>query len=312
MPLNLLRNKEEKSDYVVTGAWSKKAVQEAQRASNAGAVGVAFSTEADKFLRVPTDEELSRVSKESKFLYYCSNETVHGVEFQRAPQVPQGLTLVSDMSSNFLSRPIPVEKFGLIWAGAQKNAGISGVTTVIVHESLLNQARPDIPVSMHYKVRFNVSDHCVASADLPLPPPRCSLTPQPNIEANSCLNTPSTFGIYVSGLVFKWILSLGGLEEIEKRNIAKSQLLYKFIDDSGGFFTCPVQADSRSRMNVVFRIRGGEAVEKKFARAAEQDGMVGLEGHRSVGGMRASLYNAVSLEDVQRLVAFMAKFQSEN
>jgi phosphoserine aminotransferase len=152
VPLNLLKDKEQKCDYIVTGAWSKKAVQEAQRLCAPGSVNICHSTEAEKFLRVPTDDETNKVSEGSKYVYYCTNETVNGVEFHHVPKTPEGLALVADMSSDFLSRLVPVDKFGVIWAGAQKNAGISGVTTVIIHESLLNQARPDVPVAMHYKV----------------------------------------------------------------------------------------------------------------------------------------------------------------
>lgn len=271
VPMNLLRGKTG-ADYVVTGEWSKKAVKEAKGFCD---VHVAASSEDRKFAYAPREW---KVRPEAAYVHYCSNETIGGVEFHRVPDTG-AVPLVADASSNFLSRPLAVEKFGLIYAGAQKNAGPAGLTLVIVREDLIGQAAKGTPSVMDYKQQA---------------------------DAGSMLNTPATYSLYVAGLVFKWLKALGGLAEIERRNIAKARLLYEVID-AGRFYDNPVDKADRSRMNVPFRLPD-ERLDAPFLKGAEERGMVQLKGHRAVGGMRASLYNAMPLEGVEQLAAYMREF----
>jgi len=278
IPMNLLAGRS--ADYIVTGSWSKKAVKEAQRI---GKVRVAASTEDSGFTRLPTAEEI-RLDPFAAYLHVCTNETIHGVEIPAERIADTGVPLVADMSSHILSRPVNVEKFGLIYAGAQKNIGPSGVTLVIIHRDLLGMAPLTIPTVMDYAVMA---------------------------ENDSMLNTPPTFGIYIAGLVFQWLKKQGGLAGIDAVNAEKARILYECIDNSGGFYSNPVDPDCRSRMNVPF-VLADAALDAPFLAAAKEACMLGLKGHKSVGGMRASIYNAVSLDSVRALVEFMNDFAKRN
>jgi len=275
VPMNLLRGSA-RADYVVTGEWSKKAVKEAKAYCD---VHVAASSEDRKFAYAPRKWDLRR---DAAYVHYCSNETIGGVEFHWVPDTG-AVPLVADASSHFLSRPLEVQKFGLIYAGAQKNAGPAGLTLVIVREDLLGGAAKGTPTVMDYKLQA---------------------------DAGSMLNTPATYALYVAGLVFKWLKQLGGLAQIERRNIAKARLLYEAID-AGRFYGNPVDPADRSRMNVPFRLPD-ERLDAPFLRGAQERGMVQLKGHRSVGGMRASIYNAMPLEGVERLAAYMREFAARH
>ena len=278
IPMNLLAGRS--ADYIVTGSWSKKAYKEAQRI---GKVRLAASTEERKFTCLPTGDEI-RLDPFAAYLHVCTNETIHGVEIPAERIADTGVPLVADMSSHILSRPVPVGKFGMIYAGAQKNIGPSGVTLVIIHRDLLGMAPLSIPTVMDYAAMA---------------------------ENGSMLNTPPTFGIYVAGLVFQWLKRQGGLEQIAAVNAEKARILYEAIDQSGGFYVNPVDPDCRSCMNVPF-VLGNADLDAAFLAAAKDAGFLGLKGHKSVGGMRASIYNAVSLESVQALVAFMNDFAKRN
>jgi phosphoserine aminotransferase len=264
-------------DVLHTGAWTAKAIAELKK----GVLHrIAASSEAVKFMRVPRPEEIQLLPGAS-YVYLCSNNTIEGTQWTAFPETGD-VPLVADMSSDIASRPVDVKKFGLIFAGAQKNIGPSGVTVVIVRKDLAERADKNLPTLLQYRT---------------------------HIKEKSLYQTPPTFAIYVVGLVLEWIESLGGLAAVERRNEAKAKLLYDVID-VGQFYSCPVEKTSRSKMNVVFRIAGGdEALEKKFAEEAAAAGIVGTPGHRSVGGMRASLYNAVTPEAVEALVSFMREFQ---
>ncbi|XP_034955824.2 phosphoserine aminotransferase isoform X1 [Zootoca vivipara] len=279
VPLNLIGLKEARcADYVVTGAWSAKAAKEAEKYAKVNLVHPKLSS----YTKIP-DPSTWNLNPDASYVYYCANETVHGVEFDFVPDVGKAV-LVCDMSSNFLSRPVDVSKFGVIFAGAQKNAGCAGVTVVIVREDLIGFALKECPTVLDYKVQ---------------------------VENSSLYNTPPCFSIYITGLVLNWVRSNGGAAAMDKLSQMKSQMIYDIIDGSSGFYVCPVEKNSRSRMNVPFRIgsiKGDEALEKKFLDQATENNMLSLKGHRSVGGIRASLYNAVTREDVQKLAAFMKSF----
>ena len=274
IPMNLLRGKG-KADYVNTGEWSKKAIKEAKQYCD---VHVAASSEDRNFTYAPKNFS---TRKDAAYVHYCSNETIGGVEYFDVPRAD--IPLVADASSHFLSRPLDVSKFGLIYAGAQKNAGPAGLTFVIVRDDLIGQVAKGTPSVMDYK----------AQAD-----------------ADSMLNTCATYPIYVAGLVFKWLKQQGGLAAIEKKNVEKAKLLYDYLDASA-FFRNPVAKEDRSRMNVPFTLKDS-SLDEAFLKGAVANGMVQLKGHRSVGGMRASIYNAMPLEGVQRLVAYMKDFEHKN
>ena len=276
-PMNLcLPNKP--VDLVHTGAWTAKALAELKKGI---AHRIAGTTESVKFARVPRWDELS-LSAGASYVHICTNNTIEGTQYHKVPETGD-VPLVADMSSDIASRPIDVKKFGLIFAGAQKNLGPSGATVVIMRKELAERADKNLPTLLQYRT---------------------------HIKEKSLYHTPPTFAIYIIGLVTEWIDSLGGITTVEKRNEEKAKLLYETIDASDGFFKCPVEKDSRSLMNVVFRVAGGEeAVEKEFAKQAEAAGLVGTPGHRSVGGMRISLYNAVELGAVEALTGFMKEFQ---
>ncbi len=278
IPMNLLAGRS--ADYIVTGSWSKKAFKEAQRIGN---VRCAATTEASSFTGLPSADEI-RLDPFAAYLHVCTNETIHGVEIPAERIADAGVPLVADMSSHILSRPVPVEKFGLIYAGAQKNIGPSGLTLVIIHRDLLGMAPLTIPTVMDYAVMA---------------------------ENGSMLNTPPTYGIYVAGLVFQWLKRQGGLEGIAAVNAEKARILYEAIDNSAGFYANPVAPECRSRMNVPFTL-ADPGLDAAFLAESKAAGLVSLKGHKSVGGMRASIYNAVSLEGVQVLVDFMNDFARRN
>jgi phosphoserine aminotransferase len=278
IPMNLLAGRS--ADYIVTGSWSKKAFKEAQRV---GSVRCAATTESSGFSRLPEAEEI-QLDPFAAYLHVCTNETIHGVEIPAERIADIGVPLVADMSSHILSRPVPVEKFGLIYAGAQKNIGPSGLTLVIMRQELLGMAPLTIPSVMDYAVMA---------------------------ENGSMLNTPPTYGIYMAGLVFQWLKRQGGLEGIATVNAQKAHILYQCIDHSGGFYTNSVDPDCRSRMNVPFTL-ADPALDAAFLTESKAAGLVSLKGHKSVGGMRASIYNAVSLQGVQVLVEFMNDFAKRN
>eukprot|EP01116_Phalansterium_solitarium_P009413 TRINITY_DN23527_c0_g1_i1.p1 TRINITY_DN23527_c0_g1~~TRINITY_DN23527_c0_g1_i1.p1 ORF type:complete len:368 (-),score=120.57 TRINITY_DN23527_c0_g1_i1:233-1336(-) len=278
VPLNLFGDKKS-ADYLITGAWSKKAAEEARRY---GAVKIAASSEKDNFSRVPARDTWT-LDPEAAYLYYCGNETVHGVEFEAAPEGVPGVPLVADLSSNFLSRPVDISKHGVVYAGAQKNSGIAGVTVVIIREDLLKKPHSLTPTVLDYKIYA---------------------------ENDSMYNTPPTFSIYVAGLMYRWLLDQGGLEAVERANIAKSNLIYDVIDESD-FYRCPVEKPYRSRMNVTIRLKD-PTLEPRFINEASARGMLELQGHRSVGGIRASLYNAMPLDGVRALRDFMVDFRARH
>ncbi|XP_006122537.1 phosphoserine aminotransferase isoform X1 [Pelodiscus sinensis] len=279
IPLNLIGLKERRcADYVVTGAWSAKAAKEAEKYAKVNIVHPKLGS----YTKIP-DTSSWNLNQDASYVYYCANETVHGVEFDFVPDV-RGAVLVCDMSSNFLSKPVDVSKFGLIFAGAQKNAGCAGVVVVIVREDLLGFALKECPIVLDYKVQAG---------------------------NGSLYNTPPCYSIYIMSLVLEWIKNNGGAAAMDKLSSIKSHMIYDIIDSSSGFYVCPVEKKSRSRMNIPFRIgnvNGDEALEKKFLDKAVELNMISLKGHRSVGGIRASLYNAVTIEDVQKLAAFMRSF----
>jgi phosphoserine aminotransferase len=283
VPLNLMPPKN-KADYILTGSWSKKAMKEAKRV---GTVNVAATTEegeGDKkyFKRIPKQSEL-KLDSDAAYVHFTSNNTIFGTEWQTEPEVGN-VPLVCDASSDILSRPIDVKKYGLIYAGAQKNMGPSGVTLVIIRKDLLERSQDSLHTMLNYKI---------------------------HAENDSLYNTPNTFGIYIIKLVTKWLLGLGGLEEMYKINKKKAQLLYDCIDESGGFYKGHAEKDSRSLMNVTFNL-ATEELEKKLIDEASKAGFSGLKGHRSVGGLRASIYNAFPLKGVEALVDFMKDFQKRN
>jgi len=268
------------ADYLVTGTWSKTGLKEAAKLGPARA---AASTEDTNFNRLPLQTEI-HYDPQAAYLHFTSNETIHGVEWQDEPVSLAGVPLICDMCSDFVSRPVDVSKYALIYAGAQKNAGPAGVTVVIAREDLLDRVPANLPALLNYKLLA---------------------------ESGSMHNTPPTWSIYILGLVMKWLKSLGGLEVISQINAKKAGQIYQVIDGSGGFYRGHAKLESRSVMNVTFRLPS-EDLENRFAKAAEAKGLIGLKGHRSVGGLRASLYNALPLESVQALADFMIEFQRTN
>ncbi len=278
IPLNFL-GAGEAADYVVTGAWGKKAVKEAKRC---GTVNTIFSTADSGFKSVPTQDELT-FSENAKYVHYTSNETIEGVEFKYDLD-GKGLPVVCDASSNILSKPIDVEKHALIYAGAQKNIGPSGVTLVVIHDDLIEQ----VPENQHSMLNYRLL-----------------------AENNSMLNTPNTWGIYLINLVCEHIKGHGGLAEMEKKNEEKAKILYDAIDTSDGFYRGHADKSARSLMNVTYRLPS-EELEKQFTSEATKQNLDGLKGHRSVGGIRASIYNAFPKEGVEALVEFMKDFAQKN
>ncbi|KAL2520331.1 Phosphoserine aminotransferase 2 [Forsythia ovata] len=280
VPLNLCKP-DDHVDYIVTGSWGDKAFKEASKYCKPKTI---WSGKSEKYVNIPSFGSLEQ-TPDAKYLHICANETIHGVEFKDYP-VPtnENSLLIADMSSNFCSKPVDVSKFGVIYAGAQKNVGPSGVTIVIIRSDLIGNAHPITPVMLDYKI---------------------------HAENKSLYNTPPCFGIYMCGLVFDDLIAQGGLSEVEKKNVKKAQILYDTIDGSKGFFRCPVEKSVRSLMNVPFTLAKPE-LEAEFIKEAAKEKMVQLKGHRSVGGMRASIYNAMPLAGVETLVAFMKDFQARH
>jgi phosphoserine aminotransferase len=277
VPMNLL-SAGASADYIVTGAWSQKAVKEAKRV---GAVNIAASTEGENFARIPRQQEL-KLDPNASYVHYTTNNTIFGTEFNYVPEVG-AVPLVADASSDIFSGPMDVAKYGLIYAGAQKNLAPAGVTLVIVRDDLLKRTPSSLATMLQYGV---------------------------HVENNSMYNTPPVFAIYIMRLVLAWLIKQGGLAAIEKRNARKADKLYAEIDRTG-FYRGHASKDSRSRMNVTFRLPS-EDLEKKFIKDATAAGLDGLKGHRSVGGLRASIYNAFPEEGVDALVQFMSEFQRRN
>jgi phosphoserine aminotransferase len=274
VPMNLLRGKG-KADYVVTGEWSKKAVKEAKQYCD---VAIAATSEDRNFTYAP---KKFSARPDTAYVHYCSNETIGGVEYHEIPKVE--VPLVADASSHFLSRPLDVSKLGLIYAGAQKNAGPAGLTFVIVRDDLIGQVAKGTPGVMDYKAQA---------------------------EADSMLNTPASYSMYFAGLVFKWLKQLGGLAAIERLNIEKVEAALRLPRQSR-FFHNPVAKEDRSRMNVPVHAEGRK-LDEAFLKGAVERGMVQLKGHRSVGGMRASIYNAMPIEGVRTLVDYMREFEKKH
>jgi phosphoserine aminotransferase len=277
VPMNLLPAGGS-ADYIVTGSWSQKAVKEAKRVAG---VRIAASTEAENFARIPGQSELT-LDPGAAYVHYTTNNTIFGTEFHYVPE-SGAVPLVADTSSDMYSRPLDVSKYGLIYAGAQKNLGPSGLTLVIVRDDLIARTPASLPTMLQYGV---------------------------HVENKSMYNTPPVFGVYIMRLVMQWLIKQGGLGAIEQRNIRKAEKLYAEIDRSG-FYRGHAAKDSRSRMNITFRL-GSEELEKRFAKESTAAGLDGLKGHRSVGGMRASIYNAFPEEGVDALVSFMREFERTN
>ncbi len=278
VPMNLLRAGKRKADFVVTGEWSRKAVEEMRKF---GEPHVAASSQDRKFTYVPK-QSTWQLSKDAAYVHVCTNETIGGVEYQWVPDTG-GVPLVSDMSSHILSRPLDVSKYGLIYAGAQKNIGPAGLVVVIVREDLIGEPLPGTPTVLDYKQMA---------------------------DADSMINTPPTFSVYLAGLTFQWILERGGLAGMEVVNVKKAGLLYGYIDGQD-FYSNPVAKEDRSRMNVPFTLRD-PGLDAKFLEGAEARGLSALKGHRSVGGMRASIYNAMPLEGVEALVEYLEEFRRQH
>ncbi len=276
LPLNLLNGK--KANYVVSGYWSKRSYQDALPF---GDMTIAASSEAIGYAKAPDSKDW-KIDSSAAYVHFCSNETIHGVEYFDMPSI-KTIPVVADMSSHILSRPVDISQFGVIYAGAQKNIGPAGLTIVIVRDDLLDVASPLTPSVFNWKTQ---------------------------VENQSMINTPTTYSIYMAGLVFEWLIELGGLEVIEKQNIKKAELLYGYID-STDFYSNPIDIKNRSRMNVPFRIQN-EDLHTSFVTGAENLGMIGLKGHRLVGGIRASIYNAMPIEGIQALVDYMKDFEKSH
>ena len=277
IPMNLMKNKV--ADYIITGQWAKKAYQEAQIYGKANAI----ASSADKtFSYIPDCSDLP-ISEDADYVYICENNTIYGTKFKTLPNT-KGKTLVSDISSCFLSEPIDVTKYGLVYGGVQKNVGPAGVVIVIIREDLITEdTLPGTPTMLKYKI---------------------------HADNESLYNTPPAYGIYICGKVFKWLKKMGGLEVMKQRNEEKAKILYDFLDQSK-LFKGTVRPEDRSLMNVPF-VTGNEELDAKFVKEAKAAGLGNLKGHRTVGGMRASIYNAMPKEGVEALVAFMKKFEAEN
>ena len=276
VPLNLLNGK--KANYVVSGYWSKRSYQDALPF---GEMTIAASSEAINYAEAPDPKDWT-IDPSASYVHFCSNETIHGVEYFDMPSI-KTIPVVADMSSHILSRPLDISQFGVIYAGAQKNIGPAGLTIVIVRDDLLDVASPLTPSVFNWKTQ---------------------------VENQSMINTPTTYSIYMAGLVFEWLIELGGLKVIEKQNIKKAELLYNYID-STDFYSNPIDVKNRSRMNVPFRIQN-EDLHTSFVTGAENLGMIGLKGHRLVGGIRASIYNAMPIEGIQALVDYMKDFEKSH
>ena len=278
VPLNLMPPKN-KADYIVTGVWAEKAVKEAKRV---GAVNIAATTKPENHTRIPKQSEL-KLDPDASYVHFTSNNTIYGTEWRTEPVVGN-VPLVCDASSDFLSKKIDVSKYGLIYAGAQKNIGPSGVVVVVIRKDLLERSSDTLHTYMNYKI---------------------------HVDNVSMYNTPCTFGIYIAGLVFKWLLNMGGLDVMYKRNVEKAGILYDYMDSSDGYYNGTVVKEDRSLMNVCLRLPN-EQLEEKIIKEASAKGFSGLKGHRSVGGLRVSIYNAFPKKGVEDLVEFMKDFKKNN
>ncbi len=277
IPMNLMKNKV--ADYIITGQWAKKAYQEAQMYGKANAIA---SSADETFSYIPDCSDLP-ISEDADYVYICENNTIYGTKFKELPNT-KGKTLVSDVSSCFLSEPVDVTKYGVIYGGVQKNIGPAGVVIVIIREDLITEdTLPGTPTMLKYKI---------------------------HADNASLYNTPPAYGIYICGKVFKWLKKMGGLEAMKKHNEEKAKILYDFLDESK-MFKGTVRKEDRSLMNVPF-VTGDADLDAKFVKEAKAAGFENLKGHRSVGGMRASIYNAMPKEGVEKLVEFMKKFEAEN
>ena len=278
VPMNLMKNGV--ADYIVTGQWAKKAYQEAQKYGKAVKVA---SSEDKTFSYIPDCSDLP-IDDDADYVYICENNTIYGTKYKKLPNT-KGKTLVADVSSCFLSEPVDVTKYGVIYGGVQKNVGPAGVVIAIIREDLIPEkpAVENTPTMLAWKTQE---------------------------DADSLYNTPPCYGIYICGKVFKWLKKMGGLEEMQKRNIAKAKVLYDFLDESK-LFKGTVRKEDRSLMNVPF-VTGDKDMDAKFIKEATAAGFVNLKGHRTVGGMRASIYNAMPIEGVEKLVAFMKQFEADN
>lgn len=277
IPMNLMKNGV--ADYIITGQWAKKAYEEAKKYGKA----VAVASSADKtFSYIPDCSDLP-IDDDADYVYICHNNTIYGTTYHTLPNT-KGKILVADMSSDILSQPVNVEDYGMIYFGVQKNVGPAGVVVAIIREDLIrDDVMPFTPTMLKYKTQA---------------------------DADSLYNTPPCYGIYICGKVFKWIKKMGGLEEMKKRNIEKAEILYNYLDESK-MFKGTVRKEDRSLMNVPF-VTGDKDLDAKFVKEATEAGFVNLKGHRTVGGMRASIYNAMPIEGVEKLVEFMKKFEKEN
>ena len=278
VPMNLLAGGRS-CDFTLTGQWAKKAADDAKKV---GKVNAIFDGKADNFMSLP-DPKTLKVHADAAYLHMTSNETIGGIQWHSWPDTG-AVPIVADMSSDILSRPLPMEKFGLIYAGAQKNLGPAGVALVIIREDILAKCPDSVPAYLSYKV---------------------------HAENDSLYNTPPVFCIYIIEKVLRWLKDLGGLAAAEKLAAQRSDIVYAAIDQSGGFYRCPVAKPARSKMNIVWCL-GTEELEKRFLAGAGKAGLVNLAGHRSVGGCRASLYNAMPVEGARRLAGFMAEFAKKN
>ena len=277
IPMNLMKNKV--ADYIVTGQWAKKAYQEAQKYGKANKIA---SSEDKTFSYIPDCSDLP-ISPDADYVYICENNTIYGTKFKKLPNT-KGKTLVADVSSCFLSEPVDVSKYGIIYGGVQKNIGPAGVVIVIIREDLITEdTLPGTPTMLKYKI---------------------------HADAQSLYNTPPAYGIYICGKVFKWLKKRGGLEAMKEYNEKKAKILYDFLDESK-LFKGTVRKEDRSLMNVPF-VTGDEELDAKFVKEAKEAGFENLKGHRTVGGMRASIYNAMPIEGVEKLVAFMKEFEKKN
>lgn len=277
IPMNLMKNRV--ADYIVTGQWAKKAYQEASLYGKANKIA---SSEDKTFSYIPDCSDLP-ISEDADYVYICENNTIYGTKFKTLPNT-KGKPLVADVSSCFLSEPVDVTKYGVIYGGVQKNIGPAGVVIVIIREDLITEdVLPGTPTMLRYKI---------------------------HADADSLYNTPPAYGIYICGKVFKWLKKMGGLEAMKERNEKKAKILYDYLDESK-LFKGTVRKEDRSLMNVPF-ITGNEELDAKFVKGAKEAGFENLKGHRTVGGMRASIYNAMPIEGVEKLVEFMKKFEAEN
>jgi phosphoserine aminotransferase len=278
VPLNLMPPKN-KADYIVTGSWAEKAAKEAKRV---GTVNIAGTTKSENYSRLPLQSEL-KLDPDAAYVHFTSNNTIFGTEFKNEPEVGS-VPLVCDASSDFLHKKIDINKYGFIYAGAQKNIGPAGVVVAVIRKDLLERSADTLHTYLNYKI---------------------------HADNDSMYNTPPTFAVYIAGLVFKWLLNMGGLDEMYKRNVEKAKVLYDAIDASVGYYKGTVLPADRSLMNVTFRLPS-EQLEEKFIKEASAKGFSGLKGHRSVGGIRASIYNAFPLQGVADLVSFMDDFKKNN